>query len=238
MDAHAPEAVLQRDAVTATSHYCEENVALLCKHVLTSEASQQQWYAVLISNEAKSVPIWHQSQALAQGQDPETQPVVWDYHVVLLQRSRNAAWIYDYDTLLGWPCPAKAYAVQSFRPELRLRDRFAQRFRVMPAEEYVGHFASDRSHMLNAEGAYHKPPPSHAALRGGFDDHGATLRQRRCLHLLVFIHCMLSAGAKASSAMTLPALLNMGVAAAADISEYGAVVDVDTFISSYCCPLH
>ncbi|EEB89981.1 hypothetical protein MPER_11870, partial [Moniliophthora perniciosa FA553] len=62
-------------------------------------------YAVFISNATRTVALWDQKLT----QEPGI-PVVWDYHVILVLRSRFknpedqlVAWVYDFDTtLLLW----------------------------------------------------------------------------------------------------------------------------------------
>jgi N-terminal glutamine amidase len=72
---------------------------------------------------------------------------------------------------------------------------FRQRFRVVPGSEYIAHFASDRSHMLLPSGEWSAPPPAHAPLRGS----------------------------SATTAMTLPQLLDMS--SLSDASTAAAVVE-------------
>ncbi|KAI8998996.1 N-terminal glutamine amidase-domain-containing protein [Trametes punicea] len=64
------------------------------------------------------------------------------------------AWVYDLDTTLPVPCAWRDYIVGTFPYALdrRLADHIDQRFhslfRVIPADVYLDHFASDRSHMI------------------------------------------------------------------------------------------
>jgi protein N-terminal glutamine amidohydrolase len=53
--------------------------------------------------------------------------------------------VFDLDTELPFPTDAKEYYKQSFRPDLALHSSYEQRFRVIPAEDFVSHFSSDRS---------------------------------------------------------------------------------------------
>ncbi|KAI0048569.1 hypothetical protein FA95DRAFT_1469657, partial [Auriscalpium vulgare] len=105
-----------------TRFYCEENVFLLARALHPRGA----WdvFAVFLSNPPRSVALW--SQAASPRADGR---VVWDYHVVLALRPRDAptsidsdsesqwqsqcsddaeagagVWIYDFDTRLGVPC--------------------------------------------------------------------------------------------------------------------------------------
>lgn len=59
---------------------------------------------------AKTVPVCCQRSSTAPGV-----PVVWDYHVVaLVQHKAGDGWvIYDLDTTLAFPCPAKEYLHQA-----------------------------------------------------------------------------------------------------------------------------
>ncbi|KAI0350075.1 hypothetical protein OH77DRAFT_1413760 [Trametes cingulata] len=65
------------------------------------------------------------------------------------------AWVYDFDTTLPVPCPWRAdYIAGTFPYALdrsladRIDERFHSLFRVIPAGEFLDHFASDRSHMI------------------------------------------------------------------------------------------
>jgi hypothetical protein len=57
--------------------------------------------------------------------------------------------IYDFDTLLPFPSPADFYALETFKPNLAVKDEFKHLFRFIPAETYLNHFESDRSHMVS-----------------------------------------------------------------------------------------
>jgi protein N-terminal glutamine amidohydrolase len=110
--------MIGKDAVAYTSHYCEENVALLCKYLIEAQPAAEV-FAVLISNDRKQVPIWYQKPAW----HPD-EPVVWDYHVVLLLREAQRSWTYDFDTTLGWPCEAVRYVSEAFKPDFDMDLRF------------------------------------------------------------------------------------------------------------------
>ncbi|KAF9501004.1 hypothetical protein BDN71DRAFT_1501767 [Pleurotus eryngii] len=176
----------------STGFWCEENVYLLIQQFLLSHITAS-WdvFAIIVSNVDKSVALWNQKLA-----QHDLYPVVWDYHVVMALRLRTASssglqqsdgaddlgdttgaicrcWVYDFDTRLGLPCPAERYITQSFCP---CPARFQSMFRVVPGQDYIDYFASDRSHMLlpspsqlQIEGQrpeYSKPPPDHPCLVG------------------------------------------------------------------------
>ncbi|KAJ7751997.1 N-terminal glutamine amidase-domain-containing protein [Mycena metata] len=133
-----------------TPFYCEENVYLLCEAFVSQ---QEEVSAVFISNEQK------------------TSHVVWDYHVVLLLRSRERQqWIYDFDSRLPFPCLMKDYLRHTFKENVPEPYRsiipLSSLFRIVPGSTFVEHFASDRSHMNAAPKRYRSPPPPHAPIRG------------------------------------------------------------------------
>lgn len=144
-----------------TSCYCEENVWKLCEQIkVEKEQTLNEYYAVFISNDKRQVPLWMQKSA----KDPLA-PVVWDYHVILLRRMEDKCLIYDLDSILPFPCPFEQYTQQALQNERQLKKKFHRKFRVIPAEVFLGTFASDRSHMKKPNGEWIKTPPPYAPIR-------------------------------------------------------------------------
>lgn len=143
-------ASLTRDIVPYASHYCEENVYKLIEQMYATLESQIldeiSIFAVMISNESKRTPIWMQKLENSTGKD---EPVIWDYHVVVLVTSNDPTkqLIFDCDSVLPYPCPSTKYIIKSFRPHMPIRPEFRQLFRVIPGREYLAKFSSDRTHM-------------------------------------------------------------------------------------------
>ncbi|XP_023777238.1 protein N-terminal glutamine amidohydrolase isoform X2 [Cyanistes caeruleus] len=150
-------AVRPRPACTYTSCYCEENVWKLCDYIRSQDRHPlEEFYAVFISNDRKMIPLWKQKS----GHGDE--PVVWDYHVILLHvTSGEQNFIYDLDTVLPFPCPFDVYSVEAFRLDDSLRPEF---HRMIRADLYLKTFASDRSHMKDADGKWQKPPPPYPCI--------------------------------------------------------------------------
>jgi len=103
--------------------------------------------------------------------NPDNDIVIWDYHVILLLRSRRrekaSVWVYDFDTRLAIPCSLKDYLHGTFKEDVP--PQYASLFRVVPAHLYLNNFASDRSHMLSpstslGEPVYLAPPPPYPPL--------------------------------------------------------------------------
>ncbi|KAI0956822.1 hypothetical protein AcW1_005409 [Taiwanofungus camphoratus] len=152
-----------------TNCYCEENIYLLAQVFSTRAEKDKNWpwlvYAVFISNDDQTVALWNQKAA-------RKDVVVWDYHVVLVllpraqtepndlgpngseARAENETWVYDFDTRLSVPCNWLEYVYGTFPYAFdamfadRVKQAYHSLFRVVPADIYLDHFASDRSHML------------------------------------------------------------------------------------------
>uniref|UniRef100_A0A8C3PM61 Protein N-terminal glutamine amidohydrolase n=1 Tax=Calidris pygmaea TaxID=425635 RepID=A0A8C3PM61_9CHAR len=153
-------AVPPRPACAYTSCYCEENVWKLCDYIRSQDQYPlEEFYAVFISNDRRMIPLWKQKS----GHGDE--PVVWDYHVILLHVSSGEQnFIYDLDSVLPFPCPFDMYSVEAFRLDDSLHPEFHRKIRMIRADLYLKTFASDRSHMKDANGKWQKPPPSYPCI--------------------------------------------------------------------------
>ncbi|KAA1471327.1 hypothetical protein DENSPDRAFT_776332 [Dentipellis sp. KUC8613] len=178
---------IPRDAIY-TKNYCEENIYLLAQSLQNDPIVQAQWavFPIVISNQTKTIALWSQ-----QSRRPGEDVVVWDYHVILVLRPRVApcssstptadamegyehqqSWVYDFDTTLAKPCSWSEYVSQTFDVNDVLLEQFKSLFKVIPAATYLGHFASDRSHMVKAapgvtpDWRYISPPPTYPLLCG------------------------------------------------------------------------
>ncbi len=136
--------------------FCEENV-----WHLADALGPERCEVLLIGNADRKVVMWGQRAAAA----PQ-QPVLWDYHVVLLRHEDDRPRIYDLDTVLGWPLPLDLYLAGSFQLPPGQQPQLQPRFRVIDAAAYRQRLSSDRSHMRDAEGAWLQPPPPWPAIDG------------------------------------------------------------------------
>ncbi len=135
--------------------YCEENVLRFLE-----SRQEDGWYALWISNPAKSVAMWGQKAA----PDPQN-AIVWDYHVVAVRNHGKDQWlVWDYDTIFGLPCDIDRYLTYSFAG-FRSPPEFHPNFRLVPSQEFTATFASDRRHM-KSDGKFKKPPPPWPARQG------------------------------------------------------------------------
>jgi protein N-terminal glutamine amidohydrolase len=127
--------------------YCEENVFHLCGHAALAGRER---HAAVISGLYEGFVMWHQRAARGR-----SAPLFWDYHVILVARDPWEVW--DLDTTLGAPFPARDYLRRSFRAGLP--PELAPIFRVIPADVFVATLTSDRSHMRGPDGRFERPPP-------------------------------------------------------------------------------
>jgi protein N-terminal glutamine amidohydrolase len=123
--------------------FCEENVWHLCSDREAIEGPVEGRRVVFVSNARKRVAMRH--QRAGRGGD-----VVWDYHVVLLAEGR----LWDLDTTLGFGIAPAVWLAESF-----VAGPLEPRFRVIDAPSYLASFASDRSHMIGADGRPLQPLP-------------------------------------------------------------------------------
>ncbi|XP_056153850.1 protein N-terminal glutamine amidohydrolase isoform X2 [Lampris incognitus] len=145
-----------KDDCVYTRCYCEENVWKLCEFISAQkQVPAGEVHVVFISNERRMIPLWKQKS----GQEDE--PVIWDYHVILLHVSVRwgQSFIYDLDSTLPFPCDLQLYAAQAFRSDQQIKSNFHRKLRVVSSEDFLKTFASDRSHMKDTEGAWRMPPP-------------------------------------------------------------------------------
>jgi hypothetical protein len=111
--------------------YCEENIYRFAELLQTRFAdelqrNQRKVFVIFLSNPRKQTLIWKQKSS----SDPD-EPVCWDYHVILCVRSVESEkeeenLIYDFDSLLPFPCDLSFYCKEAFRPDLSILPRFRQ----------------------------------------------------------------------------------------------------------------
>ncbi|XP_075996292.1 protein N-terminal glutamine amidohydrolase [Genypterus blacodes] len=150
-----------RENCVYTSCYCEENVWKLCEFVKEQRSAQLDNLSVIfISNDSRKVPLWKQRSGHSD------QPVIWDYHVVLLRLRQSAdAQVYDLDSLLSFPCSLPQYAAEALRSDRSIKRTFHRKLRIIQAKSFLQNFASDRSHMKTAEGTWTVPPPAYPPIQ-------------------------------------------------------------------------
>ncbi len=118
-------------------NFCEENVWRFLRTLQDQEA-----FAVFISTENRNCHLYSQRPAI----NPNDL-AIWDYHVVAMVRQHD--WVvYDFDSLISPPAPAKDWTSATFPHEDQ-----EVRFRLVPASDFLRDFRSDRRHIKST------PPP-------------------------------------------------------------------------------
>lgn len=143
---------------------------------------ENEYYVLFVSNDQKSCPFLYQK-----AKENPYEPCFWDYHVLLMSVSirsstdksiakhSTAAYIWDIDSYLPYPCPLQQYLNATFHYKLQFiqepyRSTYLPKFRVIPAKLYLHYFYSDRRHMYNADtNTWHAPPPTYDCIMNGYD---------------------------------------------------------------------
>ncbi|KAL8489533.1 hypothetical protein ACS0TY_025445 [Phlomoides rotata] len=148
-----------------TPYYCEENVYLLCEKLRDDGIAKpdgSDLYVVIISNEKKQIPLWHQrASQRADG------VILWDYHVICVQKRKESNLpdlVWDLDSTLPLPSPLATYVAETFRPSFPLFPEFLRVYRIVHAPNFLQFFASDRRHMKEPSGDWVAPPPSYEVI--------------------------------------------------------------------------
>ena len=172
---------MDRSTFLYTSHFCEENVWQMAKRFSGTNEGGMSYFAVFISSRSKHTPIWRQRSS----EDADT-PVVWDYHVIFVIkgdtrsiRKHGHSLLLDLDTNIAeFPLDAGTYCMAAFRLDRPLLPENEQTFRVIPSADFLGHFASDRSHML----ASGMPFPSWPVIKGPLSTTAMDLHEYIAMH--------------------------------------------------------
>ncbi|KND00715.1 uncharacterized protein SPPG_09149 [Spizellomyces punctatus DAOM BR117] len=162
-----------------TRCYCEENVYNFCRLIEEGASSDLPQIATVVSNAnvAETFVVfvsseigWVEMHKQKSGKVAEDGRIIWDYHVFAIVKPKNApsTMVYDFDTMLDFPTPFSNYINESFRSS-----RFPRKFRIVPAKDYLLHFASDRRHMRmpgsdassESPELYSAPPPLYPPIK-------------------------------------------------------------------------
>jgi hypothetical protein len=140
-------------ACAYTAFYCEENIWQLTGNPALVDDER---VVLIITNPTRTCLLWQQ-HAAALGQ-----PVVWDYHVVLVARSvPGQAWqVYDFDTRLAFPSSLDTWLGETFPGCDQWLPDLLPHFRVVPAADFRDRLVSDRGHMKTAGGGGGAAPPA------------------------------------------------------------------------------
>lgn len=129
-----------------TKHYapffCEENIWQLANNMNTEAINNS--HILFITNKYKTCALMNQRAA------EEGNYIIWDYHVVLHNKSTNS--IIDFDTRLETDTSIEEYFNFTFGCQTELPPAYRSSIIPIKGEEYLHKFSSDRSHMLDEHG--------------------------------------------------------------------------------------
>ena len=77
--------------------------------------------------------------------------------VVVIGSQNETGFVYDLDSLLSFPCSFGTFVSNALRPDVmtHIPLEYSRMYRVIPAIEFIRHFASDRSHMVNNSSCFY-----------------------------------------------------------------------------------
>lgn len=139
--------MLQKEDCLYQPFYCEENIWQLCKHEYFNNTPAQVFF--LLPSSETCLAVWNQRLA------KPGEPILWDYHTILYDK--NAKLIFDFDSTLNFPQEVLSYFQHTFS---FMYPSYLPTFRIVPKNDFVHNFYSDRSHMKNDVGQWIEQPPA------------------------------------------------------------------------------
>lgn len=124
-----------------TSQFCEENIWHLASSLIQQDINKTDLTVVFISNIKQHVALFNQKTA------PDNQPVIWDYHVILIQQNRHQHLVFDFDSKCDFPVTLEEYLLASLPTAVQIHPDYQAAFRLVKASDFLHQFYSDRSHM-------------------------------------------------------------------------------------------
>ncbi|BFZ62721.1 Protein N-terminal glutamine amidohydrolase [Saitoella coloradoensis] len=158
------------DDLAYTASFCEENVWHQCQKWKEDHPEDfDRKYAVFVLTASERTPMFNQKLC------KESKAMFWTHHVLSItcpeEGSDDPVMVWDQDTSLDFPCPFPKYCVETFKPTFNHDEALRRRYRVVPAQDYLDHFHSDRRHMKDDGGEYLSEPPEWEEIRGGNGEH-------------------------------------------------------------------
>lgn len=125
-----------------TPFFCEENIWQLVNRMSAEDRNNS--HILFITNKYKTCALMNQQAA------EEGHCVIWDYHVILHNKSTNT--IIDFDTRLETNITIEEYFRLTFGYQDKLPPAYRSSIISIKGEVYKEKFSSDRSHMLDEHG--------------------------------------------------------------------------------------
>ncbi|MCU7835047.1 MAG: hypothetical protein KZQ83_07285 [gamma proteobacterium symbiont of Taylorina sp.] len=123
-----------------TPLFCEENIWHLAQSLIDDGIKSNNIHILFLTNKMMQIAIFNQLSAGLE------EPVIWDYHVILMAKFDHTDFIFDFDSRLEFPCTLEDYFKKSLPTNINID--YTSKLRVIPSSIYLQRFDSDRSHML------------------------------------------------------------------------------------------
>ena len=124
-----------------TPYFCEENIWKYGQCI--KEELFCRYDVLFLSNQANTIALLNQKAA------PQGEFIVYDYHVIL--HCTADLKIFDFDSRLGFETDSEYYFDETFTDQSLILPAFRTAVRVIPLENYIKFFDSDRTHMIMNE---------------------------------------------------------------------------------------
>jgi len=132
-----------KSSYTYTPLFCEENIWKLIDALYTNQGLSTKPIDVLfILNQNNSIALFEQK--LSTGANP----VIWDYHVVLVAKNTSNIVLFDFDSNCSLPKNIADYFHQTFPDNAVLPETVRPLLKPINADYFYKHFYSNRQHML------------------------------------------------------------------------------------------
>ena len=152
---HVVMSDFDRNQFRYTAFFCEENIWWLAHDLVENYPQITNMQVLFLTNPDESIVLLNQKNT-APGQ-----VTVWDYHVILYATIDHDSLIFDFDSKLEFPTPARTYTAYTFPQQASLPKRYQTWVRSVEAKAFLDQFHSDRSHMIDKIGSVSFPsePP-------------------------------------------------------------------------------
>ncbi len=124
-----------------TPLFCEENIWQLINSLYMNHYAKP-IEVLFIINQNSSIALFDQNQSNF------NEPVIWDYHVILVALKNNQPVIFDFDSRCDFPTKINDYFELTFPVKYPLSQTYQPYIKAIAAAHYLKHFYSDRHHML------------------------------------------------------------------------------------------
>jgi len=123
-----------------TPLFCEENIWKLIESLYINPLAKP-IDVIFILNSNETIALFGQQKSKS------SQPVIWDYHVILTAYFEDEIVVFDFDSRCDFPIRLSEYFALSFPEKITLHPTYQPLLKAISANKYFKYFYSDRQHM-------------------------------------------------------------------------------------------